>query len=227
MGEVIRLAKARANRAAREAGREPSMRPVAPAAGPATFYFALDCPLSYVAAERVERVLGEIAWVPVLGASPSTIRSERVRNARSRLARAEHEARALDIPIVEPHRYPFDARPISRAATWAAEQGAGPQFAMAALRLAFCGGYDLASPCVIGEAAASAGLRVGEAVAASGDFVYDLLLESVSRELGLQGVGVPAIRIGTSWFEGVHAVTAAAPRALPAKDGDALPLDAG
>ncbi len=39
-----------------------------PARGPAAFFFALDCPLCYLAAERVERALGEIDWVPVLTA---------------------------------------------------------------------------------------------------------------------------------------------------------------
>ena len=80
MGEVISLAKARAERSGpREAGRSA-------ATGAATFYFALDCPLSYVTAERIERVLGEIRWVPVLAtppadAGPSTRQSERVRGA--------------------------------------------------------------------------------------------------------------------------------------------------
>ena len=225
MGEVISLAKARAERSGpREAGRSA-------ATGAATFYFALDCPLSYVTAERIERVLGEIRWVPVLAtppadAGPSTRQSERVRGAWSRLARAEHEARVLDMPIVEPSRYPFDARPISRAAIWATEHGAGPQFAMAALRLAFCGGYDLSRPGVIGEAAASACLRVGAALGAAGEPRYDLQLDSVSRGLSLHGVSIPAIQIGNRWFEGVDAVNAAAPRAVPV-DEDALPLDAG
>lgn len=226
MGELISLTKAREDRS--KARVVESHRPE-PVTGPATFYFALDCPLSYVAAEKVERVLGEIKWVPVLaaGASPANTESERLRGAWSRFARAEQAARALDMPIVEPQRYPFEARPISRAAMWAAERGAGPRFAIAALRLAFCGGYDLSNPGVIGEAAASAGLRVSGALAAAGEDRYDLQLSSVSRGLRLQGVGVPAIQIGTRWFEGVDAVTAAAASGVAAADDGALPLDAG
>ena len=38
-----------------------------PSPDAARFFFALDCPLSYLTAERVERALGEVEWVPVLG----------------------------------------------------------------------------------------------------------------------------------------------------------------
>src|ERR1700744_2642401 len=170
-----------------------------PAYGPAAFFFALDCPLSYLAAERVERALGEIEWVPVLrphrDTSVSGADSERLRSARSRLALAEPAARALKLPLVEPHRYPFEARPISRAAAFAAEQGVGPRFALVALRLAFCGGYDLSRPEVIREAAIGAGLRVGEAGGGARPTRYDLRLDATCRGLLGRGVGAPAIRV--------------------------------
>ncbi len=35
----------------------------------ATFFFDLACPLSYLAAERIERTLGDVEWVPVSRAS--------------------------------------------------------------------------------------------------------------------------------------------------------------
>jgi 2-hydroxychromene-2-carboxylate isomerase len=184
-----------------------------PARGPAAFFFALDCPLCYLAAERVERALGEIDWIPVLtfpsdgGLSASD--SGRVRGAREALLLAEQEARALRLPLVEPHDYPFDARPISRAAAHAAELGVGAKFALAAMRLAFCGGYDLSDPEVIGEAAEVTGLRGGEAVAAAGATRYDERLEATSRGLASRGVRAPAIRIGKRWFQGVDAVTGA------------------
>ncbi len=54
MGEVISLTE-------RLVARSRVMR------GRAAFFFALDCPLSYLVAERVEHELGEIAWVPILG----------------------------------------------------------------------------------------------------------------------------------------------------------------
>lgn len=184
-----------------------------PARGPAAFFFALDCPFCYLAAERVERALGEIDWVPVLTVPSdgglSTTGSGRVRGAREALLLAEQEARALKLPLVEPHDYPFDPRPISRAAAHAAELGVGAKFALAAMRLAFCGAYDLSDPEVIGEAAEATGLRSGEVVAAAGANRYDERLEATSRGLASRGVRAPAIRIGKRWFQGVDAVTGA------------------
>jgi 2-hydroxychromene-2-carboxylate isomerase len=202
-----------------------------PVHGLAAFYFALDCPLSYLAAERVERALGEIEWVPVLtpgsGGGQVTAGSDQVRSARSRLVLAEREARALDLPLMEPQRYPSDARPISRVAAHAAERGVGARFALAAMRLAFCGCYDLSQPEVIGEAADVAGLSVSEAVAAAGADEYDLRLEATSRGLLMRRISAPAIRIGKRWFEGVDAVTPASIFRTINVDGDAPPVQAG
>ena len=62
MGEVIRLRPL-------GAGREDAVVEEAPARrlGPrqrARFFFDLACPFSYLGAERVERVLGEVEWIP-------------------------------------------------------------------------------------------------------------------------------------------------------------------
>jgi 2-hydroxychromene-2-carboxylate isomerase len=202
-----------------------------PVHGRAAFFFALDCPLSYLAAEGVERALGEIEWFPVLtsgvGGGPIGAESERLGGARLRLAIAEHEARTLNLPLVEPHHYPFEARPMSRAAAFAAERGVGSRFALAALRLAFCGGYDLSYPEVIGEAAAVAGLRARDAIVAAGALNYDVPLEATSRGLFTRGISAPAIRIGQHWFEGVDAVTRASLFKATDVDGEAPPIQAG
>jgi 2-hydroxychromene-2-carboxylate isomerase len=180
----------------------------------ARFFFALDDPISYLTAERVERALGPIEWVPVLG--PLSERDgtesaeERELRARARLAFAEREAAALELPIVEPHRFPMDSRKAARAATFAADEGAGAAFAVALLRLAFCGGFDIGSTPVIEEAAAVAGLTIADAVAAASDRSLDLRIDATSRGLPMRGVkSPPAINIGTTWFEGPSAVFAA------------------
>jgi len=185
-----------------------------PVHGSAAFFFALDCPLSYLAAERVERALGEIDWIPVLTGQSSDESTpaadpERVRNAQERLVLAEQEARTLKLPLVEPHHYPFDARQVSRAAVHAAEHGVGARFALAAMRLAFCGGFDLSNPDVIGEAAEVAGLPATEAIVAAGTPRHDNRLEATSRGLASRGVGAPAIRIGKRWCHGVDVITCA------------------
>jgi 2-hydroxychromene-2-carboxylate isomerase len=202
MGELIHLSERLADRS-RTSGAA------------ARFFFALDDPISYLVAERVERALGPIDWVPVLG--PLSERSgdcsaeDRELRARERLARAEQDSLALELPIVEPHRFPMDSRNAARAATFAADEGVGAAFAVALLRLGFCGGFDIGSVPVIEEAAAVAGLTTADAVAAAGDQRYDLRIDATSRGLGFRGVqSPPAISIGTTWFEGSGAVFAAA-----------------
>ena len=201
MGQLIHLTERLADRSR-------------PNGGGARFFFALDDPMSYLAAERVERALGPIEWVPVLsplsGPGHEHAAGERERRARERLLLAEHEADRLELPIVEPHRFPMDSRRAARAATFAADEGVGGAFAVALLRLAFCGGFDVSSAPVIEEAAAVAGLTTADAVAAASDQRLDLRIDATSRGLGFRGVSSPpAICIGTRWFEGPTAVIAA------------------
>jgi 2-hydroxychromene-2-carboxylate isomerase len=195
-----------------------------PSPDAARFFFALDCPLSYLTAERVERALGEIEWVPVLG--PLSIPgsrseqlsqpddraacAEREAHARDRMRLAEREAQILQLPLVEPHRFPMDSRKAARASAFAADAGVGPAFALAVSRLAFCGGFDISSDNVIEEAAAVAGLNPAEAVTAGRDARLDLRLDATGRGLRARGiVSLPAINIAESWFDGTDCVMAA------------------
>lgn len=202
MGELIHLSERLADRS-RPNGE---LRP--------RFFFALEDPISYLTAERVERALGPIDWVPVLGpysGRHGDVPTEALAlQARERLALAEREAAALELPLVEPHRFPMDGRKAARAATFATDEGAGAAFAIALLRLAFCGGFDIGDVRVIEEAAAVAGLSTSEAKAAASDRGFDLRIDATSRGLLLRGVqSAPAINVGTSWFEGTNAVYAA------------------
>jgi 2-hydroxychromene-2-carboxylate isomerase len=180
----------------------------------ARFFFALDCPFSYLAAERVERALGEIDWVPVLG--PLSERDGRISAAdRQHLADqrfrlAEREAKSLHLPLVEPHTLTPNSRSAARAAAFAADQGVCQAFTLAVARLAFCGGFDIAEDDVIEEASAVAGLDPVATVAASRDQRYDLQIDATSRGLRLRGIEAPpAISIGTTWFDGKDALSAA------------------
>lgn len=201
MGDLIQLSERMADRSR-------------PSGELARFFFAIDDPLSYLAAERVERALGPIDWVPVLWplsdrtARPSV--DERQSRARERMALAEREAAALGVPLVEPHRFPIDSRKAARAAAFAADAGASASFGLALLRLAFCGGFDINSTPVIEEAAAVAGLDPIEVVSAARDQRLDLALDATSRGLTMRGVKAPpAISIGAHWFDGPNAVIAA------------------
>ncbi len=167
----------------------------------AAFFYDLTCPFSYLVAERVERVLGEVEWIP----APAVGLDGGARWARLEATRvlAEREAFAARLPIVWPDRFPANARHALRAASYAAENGAGPTFALAASRLAFCGGFDLEDPEIIGVAAASAGLSLEGCLAAARDPSRDATLWATARGLHARGVRcLPAIRLGRRWLEG-------------------------
>lgn len=202
MGELIFFAERAADRSR-------------PSAGGDAFFFTLDCPISYVVGERVERVLGQLEWIPVLGplAEPGPAGTAEARRlaAAQRFEIATDAAAKLHLPLVEPRAFPTDVRDAARVAAFASDCGHGAAFARAAARLAFCGGFDLARRGVLAEAAAAAGLQPEEALAVAHDPTYDLRIDATGRGLGLRGVGVPpAIRIGGNWFEGVDAVMQAA-----------------
>ena len=165
------------------------------------FFYDLACPFSYLVAERVERVMGEVEWIPApavgLDGGALWTRFEAMRGL------AEREARAVRLPLVWPDQFPANTRHALRAATYAAENGAGASFALAAMRLAFCGGFDLEDSEILGEAAAAAGLSVEACLSAARDCTRDLPLWATARGLHKRGVRrLPALRLGRRWLEG-------------------------
>jgi 2-hydroxychromene-2-carboxylate isomerase len=197
MGELIILAERRADRS----------RP-APS-GRAAFFFDLSCPFSYLAAERVERILGAVDWIPTATESLQVGWGRWEAPAVGR--EAERRAAELRLPLVWPDRFPAAVPSALRAAAHAAELGAGAQFALAASRLAFCGGFDLEDPEVLAEAAAAAGIPLDACLAAAGDPAEDWALHATAQGLLAQGVRqLPAARVGRRWFEGEGAMPDAA-----------------
>ena len=117
MGELLRLRDHLADRS------RPSARSTS------AFFFDLACPFSYLAAERVERVLGEADWVPVASFGMRAVGGED--SARFR-REAEQRAVGLRLPLVWPDRLGAGVPSALRAASFAAECGAGARFALAA-----------------------------------------------------------------------------------------------
>jgi 2-hydroxychromene-2-carboxylate isomerase len=190
MGELIMLKDRRADRS--RPGRS---------ALPA-FFFDVCCPFSYLAAERVERMLGEVEWIPACSAALTDGSWQLPDEAQ---AAAERRAAELRLPLVWPDRYALYEPGAMRAAAYAARIGSGAQFALAATRLAFCGGFDLEDPEILAEAAAAAGIPLDECFNATGDPSLDESLHATAR--GLTGRGVdrlPAVRIGARLFAGEH-----------------------
>ena len=199
MGHVIYLDERRAGRSK----KLPDTRPA--------FFFDVTSPLSYLMAERVERKLGDVDWVAADGMrlrdmwsrtgadAPSLVATE----SRPLRSRAEARARALRLPLVWPDRFPGASPCAQRACAFACELGAGGAFALAASRLAFCGGFDLEDPETLAEAAAAAGVPLEECLAAAGETWRDEELEATARHLHAHGVTeLPAIRIRGRWIQG-------------------------
>jgi 2-hydroxychromene-2-carboxylate isomerase len=196
MGELIVLAERLADRSRLAQRRRPA------------FFFDLACPFSYLAAERIERILGDVDWIPT--ASKLLDGQEWAQDPELR-REAEHRAAELRLPLVWPDGFPATAATALRAASYAAEVGRGARFALAASRLAFCGGFDLEDPETLAEAASAAGVPLEGALAAARDPSRDGPLHATARALHARGVRqLPAIRLGRSWFSGGRAIGEAA-----------------
>jgi 2-hydroxychromene-2-carboxylate isomerase len=193
MGELIVLAEQLADRARPRAEARPA------------FFFDLACPFSYLAAERVERLLGEVEWVPVAGPLSAE-------NAGAHpCAAAEIRAAQLRLPLVWPESFPAPIRAALRAAVRATQLGCGARFVIAAARLAFCGGFDLDDPEVLAEAAAASGFQLEQCLAAAGDEALDGSLDATARGLIARGVDrLPAVRVRHGFFAGESLLTQAA-----------------
>src|SRR4051812_26956904 len=195
MGDVVHLAQVRGRR-----GRAARRRGVAPA----FFYFDLACPFSYLAAERVERLFARVVWRPVLGdgVHRGDPWADPLRAAAARAA-ADRRAQALRVPLVWPDAGPGRATAAMRVAAYAAEQGRAAAFALAAGRLAWCGGFELDDPEVLAEAAAAAGLGLEDCLHAAGDVARDGPLEDAARRLLAAGADrLPAISVGSRLYAG-------------------------
>ncbi len=211
MGDLIILSERRADRF------RPDPR------GATAFFYDLGCPFSYLAAEQVERWLGEVDWIPVASASEHSTTAEAhsaTAEAQSATAegsslrmrrRAGHRAAQLRLPLVWPERVNAGVPSAMRAATYAAEIGAGARFGLAAIRLAFCGGFDLEDSEVLAEAAATVGIPPAECLAAAADPMLDQTLRATARALRLRHIQeLPAVCCGKQWFQGEPALAHAA-----------------
>jgi 2-hydroxychromene-2-carboxylate isomerase len=108
----------------------------------ATFYFDLASPRAYLAAERVNGVLGEVPeWVPVRFDVGPFRCAEEVAAYREDVERA---ARAQGVqPLVWPDPFPGDSEWAMLVATYAKQIGRAVAFSLAAFRQAFAAGRDL------------------------------------------------------------------------------------
>jgi 2-hydroxychromene-2-carboxylate isomerase len=112
-------------------------------AGRAKFLFDLASPVAYLAAERVNHVLGEVPeWVPVRLGEVGPFRcEEEIAAYREDVERAA--ARQHVQPLRWPDPFPADSEWAMLAATYAKQIGRAVAFSLAAFRQAFAAGRDL------------------------------------------------------------------------------------
>lgn len=184
------------------------------------FAFDLASPDTYLAAERADRLFGDLDWRPVL--LPGPTRPPDPQRARRRAA-------ALGLPLVCSATDPIAARAAMRVAALAARRGRAASFVLAATRLAFCGGFALDDPECLAEAAAAAGLSLHETLRAAADPATDAELASAGRALRARGVDhLPALEIagrvlcGEERIAEAAALAAMAPRTCGGADQRSL-----
>jgi len=107
------------------------------------FFFDLASPVAYLAAERVNHVLGEVPeWVPVRVGEVGPFRChEEVLAYREDVERAA--AHQGIQPLRWPEPFPADSEWAMLVATYAKQIGRAVAFSLAAFRQAFAGGRDL------------------------------------------------------------------------------------
>ena len=167
-----------------------------------TFLFDVGSPWCWLAAERINQVLGEVpVWQPVL------LPTEPVR-------RATVEARAAEqsLPAVRwPDPFPFDSRTAMLAAEFARQTGRVVAYSLAAMRQAFLAGRDLSVTDNVLIAAAACEVHPRALLAALEARAVRDGLESATERARGAGIGaVPAVVVGDATFSGADAVEAAA-----------------
>jgi 2-hydroxychromene-2-carboxylate isomerase len=173
------------------------------------FYFDLGSPYSYLAAERVQRVLPvQPVWQPILLGGiwqQSGGRSWGVTEERE-AGRREVERRAQDyglMPIRWPEGWPNNTLQAMRVATFAQSIGRAVAFSLAAFRQAFAAGRDLSDVDNILIAAAACELHPNAILKAMETQSVKDNLRQATQEAYDRGVrGVPTIAVGDELFFG-------------------------
>lgn len=185
----------------------------------AEFFYDFGSPYAYLAAERVEEVLGEdVRWSPLFlgGVFKATGRTSWVFTEaadgewaevhRRVAARGLPPLRLCDgwaerlIPSTTPARSTLMAL---RAATAAADAGRLREFSLALFRLEFAEGRDFTEEATMVEAAARAGVDEDAVRGAPGDDARKARVRAATDAAVARGVaGVPTVAVGERLFWG-------------------------
>jgi 2-hydroxychromene-2-carboxylate isomerase len=162
--------------------------------GQARFFYDLASPVAYLAAERVNHVLGEVPeWVPVQLGEVGPFRcAEEVAAYREDVDRA---ARAQGLqPLRWPEPFPPDSEWAMLVATYAKHIGRAVAFSLAAFRQAFAAGRDLGARDTVLLAAAACEMHPAAVIKGAALRSTRERLDAASAEAAAAGVReLPAV----------------------------------
>jgi 2-hydroxychromene-2-carboxylate isomerase len=173
------------------------------------FYYDLGSPYAYLAAERVNALLGEVpVWQPILlggiwkhtgGGSWSG--SDRRDEG---MAEVEERARGYGLqPLRWPDPWPTSTLTAMRAATFAQAAGRAVAFSLAAFRQAFAAGRDLAVTDNVLIAAAACELHPNAVLKGiETKSVKRRLIDATAEAVELGVTGVPTVAVGERLYYG-------------------------
>lgn len=180
---------------------------------PATFYYDLGSPYSYLSAERISRLftdaeLAQPEWQPVLlGGLFGRFDRDSWANGPGReegMREVERRAESMGIqPIRWPEPWPGNTLHAMRVATYVKSIGRTVSFTLAAFRQAFAGGRDLSEPDNVAIAAAACELHPNAIAKAAASTSVKERLRAATETAGDRGVfGVPSVVVGDEVFWG-------------------------
>jgi 2-hydroxychromene-2-carboxylate isomerase len=190
-----------------------------------TFYFGAMSPYSWLAAERIERLIPDARWQPLfLGGifKANGRKSWGLDEGRAAgMADCEARAAAYGLGAVRwPEPWPTNDLAMARAMIAAEGRGLLRPFALAAMRLAFREGANLAEPASVLEAGRRSGFDPAELEREIADpAVKDALRAAGDAALARGVFGVPTVIVGEQLFWGddrLEEAAAAASGAPPA-----------
>jgi 2-hydroxychromene-2-carboxylate isomerase len=177
-------------------------------ASPPSFYFGAMSPYSWLAAERIGRLLPHARWRGVLAgvvfaAHGRTSWGLTERRAEG-LADCEARAEAYGLGTIRwPARWPTSDLLIARAMLVAERSGQLRPLALEAMRMAFHEGADLAERDVVLEAGRRAGVEAAELEEGVADPAVKQALREINDEALAAGVfGVPTVIVSGELFWG-------------------------
>jgi 2-hydroxychromene-2-carboxylate isomerase len=170
----------------------------------ARFFFDLASPEAYLAAERVIQVMPVATeWVPILDPGPAFGHFRCAEEQTIMLGELERIAAARGMQAFRWPELPWDSTYAMLVATYAKQTGRTVQFAQAAFRQAYAGGWDLSDPDRVLIAASACEMHPRAILKAVETKLVRTALDRATADAVERGVrSTPAVWTGDRVFHG-------------------------